>query len=196
MSLNRLFVAVFITCTILAGTLAAQYGQYPNGPGDSGQYVILNAQYGTARRHIDVTPRLRELARQDSVVRMGNATFGADPDPGQVKTLRIYARGPNGENRMFEFREGSIVNGNMFRGWGRGDWGQGNWAGGWEGGGPGRPGYEQQPEMRAAIQNLREAQRNLNSASHDKGGHRLRALELVNRAISEVEAGMQYDNRH
>src|SRR5512143_780795 len=132
MSLNRLFVAVFITCTILAGTLAAQYGQYPNGPGDSGQYVILNAQYGTARRHIDVTPRLRELARQDSVVRMGNATFGADPDPGQVKTLRIYARGPNGQQRMFEYREDSTVDGSQFSSWGSGNWGNEPWSGSWD----------------------------------------------------------------
>jgi hypothetical protein len=165
--------------------------------GDSGQYVIANAQYGTARHHVDVTRRLRELARQDSVVRMGNSTFGVDPDPGQVKMLRIYARGPNGEDRLFEFREGSVVNGNMFRGWGRGDWGEGNWNGEWEGGGQYRPaGYEDQPEMRAALQHLREAQRNLNDASHDKGGHRLRALDLVNQAISEVEKGMEYDNRH
>ena len=89
MSLDRLFMAVFITCTVFAGTLVGQYQQYPNGPGDSGQYVILNAQYGTARRHVDVTPRLRELARQDSIVRMGNSTFCVDQDTGQVKTLRI-----------------------------------------------------------------------------------------------------------
>ena len=192
-------LAVFVFCTVLSATLMAQYQQYPgNGPGDAGQYVILNAQYGTARHHVDVTPRLRELARQDSVVRMGNSTFGVDPDPGQVKMLRIYARGPNGENRMFEFRENSVVNGNMFRGWGRGDWGQGNWNGGWEGGGQYRPaaGYEAQPEMRAAMEHLREAQRNLNAASHDKGGHRLRALDLVNQAIAEVQKGMEYDNRH
>jgi hypothetical protein len=36
---------------------------------------------------------------------------------------------------MFEFREGSIVEGAQFRGWGRGDWGDGNdhWSGRWEG---------------------------------------------------------------
>ena len=198
MSSVRTF-AVLVFCMILSATLMAQYSQYPgNGPGDAGQYVILNAQYGTARNHVDVTNRLRELARQDAVVRMGNSTFGVDPDPGQVKMLRIYARGPNGENRMFEFRENSVVNGNMFRGWGRGDWGQGNWNGGWEGGGEYRAaGYqEQQPEMRAALQNLREAQRHLNAGSHDKGGHRVKALELANQAISEVEQGIRYDNRH
>src|SRR5215831_1889188 len=88
---------------------------------DEGQYVILSAQYGTGERHVDVTDRLRELARHDVNFRMGNSTFGIDPDPGRVKVLRIYARGPNGQERMFEYREGSVVDGSQFRGWGRGD---------------------------------------------------------------------------
>ena len=29
---------------------------------------------------------------------------------------------------MFEYREGSVIHGSQFRGWGRGDWGQG-WSG-------------------------------------------------------------------
>ncbi len=33
-------------------------------------------------------------------------------------------------------------------------------------------------------------------ASHDKGGHREKALKLVRRAIEEVKAGIAYDNRH
>jgi hypothetical protein len=102
---------------------------------DAGLFVILSAQYGTERSHVDVTERLKELARADQQFRMGNRTFGVDPDPGVVKTLRIYARGPNGRERMFEFREGSIVDGAQFRSWGRGDWGNGNdhWSGRWEG---------------------------------------------------------------
>jgi hypothetical protein len=158
---------------------------------DSGQYVILSAQYGTARHHVDVTNRLKELARQDRTFRMGNSTFGVDPDKGQDKTLRIYARGPNGQDRMFEFREGSTVDGSQFRGWGRGDWGQGGWNGGWEG-----RGREPQPEMTAALQNLREAQRNLQLATRDKGGHRANAVRIIGQAIAEVEAGIQYDDRH
>jgi hypothetical protein len=158
---------------------------------DSGEYVILSAQYGTARRHVDVTNRLKELARQDRTFRMGNSTFGVDPDEGQVKTLRIYARGPNGQDRMFEYREGSTIDGSQFRSWDRGDWGNGGWNGAWEGGRS-----EPQPEMTAAIQNLREAQRNLESATPNKGGHRAAAIQLINQAIGEVEAGIQYDNTH
>lgn len=182
----RFVVALFLISAFLPATLVGQYSS-----GDSGQYVILSAQYGTTRRHVDVTNRLKELARRDLTFRMGNSTFGVDPDPGQVKSLRIYARGPNGQERMFEYREGSVVNGNLFRSWGRGDWGQGGWSGRWEGGG-----REAQPEMTAAIQHLREAQQNLSQASHDKGGHREKALQFVKQAIAEVEAGIRYDNRH
>jgi hypothetical protein len=107
------------------------------GGRDQGQYVILSAQYGTARNHVDVTQRLKELARSNQTFRMGNSTFGVDPDRGVVKTLRIYARGPNGRERMFEYTEGGYVDGAQFRGWGRGDWANSNendrWSGRWEG---------------------------------------------------------------
>lgn len=109
------------------------------GAGDDGEYQILQASYGTAQRNIDVTQRLKELARQDRSFRMGNDTFGVDPDPGQRKTLRIYARGKNGQNRSFEYGEGSVVDGAQFTGWGGGDWGQGGWHGGWGGNGPNPP---------------------------------------------------------
>jgi hypothetical protein len=110
----------------VAASAAAQYGN-----SDAGQYQILQARYGTAEHNVDVTPRLKELARQDHTFRMGNSTFGVDPDPGRVKTLRIYTRGPDGRHRMFEYREGSVVDGSQFTGWGRGDWGNGGWNGGW-----------------------------------------------------------------
>ena len=50
--------------------------------------------------------------------------------------------------------------------------------------------------MTEAIRHLREAQKNLELASHDKGGHRVLALQHINQAIDEVEAGIQYDNNH
>lgn len=96
-----------------------------------GDYVILQASYGTRERNVDVTQRLRELARQNRTFRMGNNTFGVDPDPGRIKMLRVYTRGPNGENRTFDFRENSEVDGNQFADWGGGSWGRGGWKGGW-----------------------------------------------------------------
>ncbi len=104
-----------------------------NRPDRGGRYVILRAYYGIPGSNVDVTQRLRELARADLVFRMGNSTFGIDPAHGYVKSLRIWAKGPDGNVRMFEYREGSTVDGNIFSGWGRGDWGRGDWHGGWNG---------------------------------------------------------------
>ena len=109
-----------------------------NGRGngsDAGQFLILSAQYGSRRRHVDVTPRLKELARRDVTFRLDYRSFGVDPDEGHAKVLRIYARGPNGRERMFEYRDNSIIDGSLFRGWGRGEWAGDNdrWSGRWEG---------------------------------------------------------------
>lgn len=52
------------------------------------------------------------------------------------------------------------------------------------------------PHMTAAVQHLRAARGELDLASPDKGGHRAKAIALVNDAIAEVEAGMAYDARH
>jgi uncharacterized membrane-anchored protein YhcB (DUF1043 family) len=53
-----------------------------------------------------------------------------------------------------------------------------------------------QPHMQAALRHLRSAKADLNKASADKGGHRARALELVDSAIEEVERGVRYDRRN
>ncbi|WP_457421992.1 hypothetical protein [Roseateles sp. P5_E7] len=100
---------------------------------DSGDFTILYATYGTRRREVDVTDRLRELARADQRFRLGNDNFGVDPDPGETKQLRIVARDRGGQERTFEYREYMVVDGSQFIGWGRGDWGRGNT-------GPMRPG--------------------------------------------------------
>jgi len=49
-----------------------------------------------------------------------------------------------------------------------------------------------QPHMRAALEHLRVARAELQSAEHNKGGWRVRALEHVNRAISDTEKGMAF----
>ena len=123
----RFAIFLMLALSFRAGTASA----------DVGQYVILSAQYGTARNHVDVTQRLKQIARANQPFRMGNSTFGIDPDRGVVKVLRIYARGPDGRERMFGYREGSWVDGSQFRSWGGGDWGNGGWSGNWDGGGGG-----------------------------------------------------------
>ena len=50
--------------------------------------------------------------------------------------------------------------------------------------------------MRVAIRELREAKVALERASHDHGGHRVKALEATNAAIAEVEAGIAWANEH
>jgi len=55
---------------------------------------------------------------------------------------------------------------------------------------------ERQPHMQAALRALRNARQQLDSAEADKGGHRVKAVELVNQAIREVEAGVRFDNKH
>ena len=55
---------------------------------------------------------------------------------------------------------------------------------------------EEQPKMQAALTNLQQAKQNLQDATHDKGGHRVKALAAVNEAIEQVKAGIAYDNKH
>jgi len=49
-----------------------------------------------------------------------------------------------------------------------------------------------QPHMRAALEHLRAARAELQSAEHNKGGWRVRALEHVNRAIADTERGIAF----
>ena len=50
--------------------------------------------------------------------------------------------------------------------------------------------------MQKALSSLREAKVALGTATHDKGGHRLKALEHVNAAIDEVQKGIDFDDSH
>jgi hypothetical protein len=49
-----------------------------------------------------------------------------------------------------------------------------------------------QPHMRNALDALKTARSELEMAEHNKGGHRERAMDLIDRAISEVHAGIDY----
>jgi lipopolysaccharide export LptBFGC system permease protein LptF len=53
-----------------------------------------------------------------------------------------------------------------------------------------------QPHMQAALEHLRAAKGELEKAEADKGGHRVKALSLVNDAIAQVERGVGYDRHH
>ena len=53
-----------------------------------------------------------------------------------------------------------------------------------------------QPHMNTAADELRSARAELNAAAGDKGGHRERAIALVDEAIAEVQAGIDYARTH
>lgn len=109
----------FITSVFAAMVLATAAAPHAAAQ----QYQILRADYGAGSQRVDVTQRLRKLAQANARFRMGNSTFGIDPSPGRVKTLRIFARGPRGGKRTFQYREGSTVDGAIFSGWRGGNWG-------------------------------------------------------------------------
>lgn len=53
-----------------------------------------------------------------------------------------------------------------------------------------------QPKMQSAKVNLQNAKAQLIAASPNKGGHRAKAINLVNEAIGEVNRGIAFDRRH
>ena len=55
---------------------------------------------------------------------------------------------------------------------------------------------EDQPAMKAAQLALLSAAQHLKEATADKGGHRAKALQLVKQAITEVQKGIEYDQKH
>jgi len=57
-------------------------------------------------------------------------------------------------------------------------------------------GADRQPLMQDALASLKSAANSLKNATHDKGGHRAKALELTNAAIVQVEKGIAFDNKH
>ena len=53
-----------------------------------------------------------------------------------------------------------------------------------------------QNHMIAARDHLRNARRELQAAVADKGGHRERAISIVDNAIGEVNAGIEFARTH
>ena len=53
-----------------------------------------------------------------------------------------------------------------------------------------------QGNMESAKNSLNNALNDLQSADSDKGGHRSNAMRLVRQAIEEVQAGIDFANRH
>lgn len=47
-----------------------------------------------------------------------------------------------------------------------------------------------QPNMDAALGYLQQAKASLQQATHNKGGHRVRAINLIDQAMAQVRAGI------
>jgi hypothetical protein len=54
---------------------------------------------------------------------------------------------------------------------------------------------ERHPHIRQSIRELREARKELRTADHDFGGHRVQAIEAVDGAIKQLEIALKYDRR-
>jgi hypothetical protein len=55
---------------------------------------------------------------------------------------------------------------------------------------------EKQPHMKTALGHLKKARVQLEKATADKGGHRVKALDLVDQAIEETKAGIKFDEKN
>jgi hypothetical protein len=55
---------------------------------------------------------------------------------------------------------------------------------------------EKKTHMKSALENLRNAKTHLEKAEPDKGGHRVKAINLVNSAIEEVQKGIEFSTKH
>jgi hypothetical protein len=55
------------------------------------------------------------------------------------------------------------------------------------------PAFERHPEIRAAMEALRNAKQHLEHASHDFGGHRVDAIRAIEEAHHQLEACLEFD---
>ena len=54
---------------------------------------------------------------------------------------------------------------------------------------------EHHPHIRAAIRELQEARHELETAAHDFGGHRVKAMQAIDNAIKQLREGLEYDKK-
>jgi hypothetical protein len=52
---------------------------------------------------------------------------------------------------------------------------------------------ERHPRIRAAVRALENARDDLQHADHDFGGHRVEAIEAINRALEQLREALKFD---
>lgn len=104
--------SIAILTLALASALLA-----PAAPAQDQAWFITRAVYGHRSQQTDVTDLVRDLLRSGGVngrVAVNNQTMGGDPAVGKDKTLRVFARNRAGDEKEFDFAEGSFVPAQMF----------------------------------------------------------------------------------
>jgi len=54
---------------------------------------------------------------------------------------------------------------------------------------------EKHPHIHAALKELKEARKELKEADHDFGGHRVEAIEAIDKAIVQLEKAAKFDKK-
>ena len=73
--------------------------------------------------------------------------------------------------------------------------GFGLWSGGMAGASAAQEKKERHPHIHAALKELKEARRELKEADHDFGGHRVEAIEAIDKAIVQLEKALKHDKK-
>jgi hypothetical protein len=63
----------------------------------------------------------------------------------------------------------------------------------WAGQGKGKK--ERHPHIHHALRELREAKKELETAAHDFGGHRVDAIQAIDEAIKQLELALKFDKK-
>ena len=97
---------------VLAGAIFA-----PRAAAQDHAWMILRADYGFRDQRSDVTRLIQDLLAKGGVngrVAVNNQTMGGDPAPGRDKTLRIFARTRDNQQREFDYAEDSFLPVDLF----------------------------------------------------------------------------------
>jgi hypothetical protein len=144
-----LFIGLMVAVSAILGATAAV----------AQTWSVQSADYGAGNQRQDVTNVVRRLVNGPNF-KVNNANLGTDPAIGRDKTLRIVGKDSRGNVRDFSYREGQMVNSQMFRGGGPGFGGPG-FPGWGSGGGPGGGGNNYGLRITSAMWGLGSRQQDV-----------------------------------
>lgn len=111
MKISLRFLLMIAPALMVAAMLA------PSAAAQDGSWMVVRAEYGFRAQHADVTGIMKDLVSRGGVnglIAVNNKMMGGDPAPGADKTLKIFARNGHGQEQEFDYREGALVQTNMF----------------------------------------------------------------------------------